>query len=296
MLSRWNGPVGDAVRRHGVRVLPGVPAPMLLALSDNSISGREAISLAGFWEVGLYQVPAGDDIDRPPTVQGPYYDLANSERCISILGRPAVTGDGWADDIPGQVVVGLLNFEREGRKITGPIAQTVEPHSNATPWAIACDIYGYVRATGAVEAIRQHEQELLRFDETQRPAALAWLVAKSFAGGAALDSAKAYPIKRSLDRLLLGKRLAESVGEPTGWWPDFGPSLPSVEHWLTLAKYGQPTTSCAASVIAAIGAAPRRTKMTAAEEIASAAVIAIAVVSIGYVAWRKMGGRHAIIS
>lgn len=292
MSSRWNGPIGEAVRRYGVHVFPGVPAPMLLALSDNSITGREAISLANFWEVGLYQVPAGDDISRPPTSHGPYYDIANGERCRAILGREAVTGSGWADDIPGQVVVGLLNFEREGRKIVGPIAAAVEPKIPSSPWTIACDIYGYVRSTGAVEAIRQHEQALLGFDETQRPAALAWLVAKDFADGAALSSSKAYPIKRSLDRMLLGKNLAKSVGESTAWWPDFGPSLPAVEHWLTLAKYGDPESRCAASVVIAVGEAPRRdraaTAGSAIHEIATAGIVAIAVVSIGYAAWRRM--------
>jgi hypothetical protein len=185
--------------------------------------------------------------------------------------------------------VGLLNFEREGQKITRPIAAVVEPKIPSSPWTIACDIYGYVRATGAIEAIRQHEQALLGFDETQRPAALAWLVAKDFADGAALSSSKAYPIKRSLDRMLLGKNLAKSVNESTAWWPDFGPSLPAIEHWLTLAKYGDQESRCAASVVSAMGESPRRNKATSAiHEIATAGIIAVAVVSVGYAVWRRM--------
>lgn len=106
LLQRWRGPVGDAVRRFGPRVFPGMPTTALLGLTASStglseVTGRLDTSGSA---VGIFGV------------EGPNVPLiGRSRECIALLGREArtdLTAEGYLGDVDGQVVTGLLNYAR----------------------------------------------------------------------------------------------------------------------------------------------------------------------------------------
>ncbi len=244
MLSRWDGEVGDAVRLFGDRIFHGVPLPLLVGLGANSTGPTEAINSAGFWEIGLYNVPAGSPSEEPPVPGSTYWRLAREPSTEEMLGRPVDLGrgraGGWSRDIPGQVIVGLKNYREDRDSISRRIPEPLRPQALDSPWAMALAVFGYVESNGAVRAINLFAAELAQFDEQQRFQALCALVADRFEESGQTDRAMAYPLVRAMQRFQCGRVIAEERGLPTSWWPVFGPAEGVIEHWLTLGRYGEP--------------------------------------------------------
>lgn len=245
MLDRWDNAPGDAVRLYGDAIFHGVPLPMLIGLGANSTGPTEAINTAGFWEIGLYNVPAGSPSAEPPEPGSTYWRLGRSAEAERLLGRAADLGRGrsgsWSTDIPGQVVIGLLNYREDRDSISRRIPEALRPQALDSPWAMALAVFGYVESNGAVRAINLFADQLSAFDEQQRFQALCALLADRFEESGQTERAMAYPLVRAMQRFQCGRVIAEQRGLPTSWWPVFGPAEGVIEHWLTLARYGAPS-------------------------------------------------------
>jgi hypothetical protein len=253
LLGRWENAIGDAVRRYGPRAWEGVPTTALLAMSANVEGSRpwtDRISAAGFWEIGIYNTPAGNDISRPPPSGGAWVRIANAQgtdgtgpSATSVLGRrPTTSTTEWDREsaIPDQVVIGVIDYRESATYVTSRIPSNLRP-TRGTQWDWVCGVFGYVTSTGAVQAINQHAAELARFDESRRYSALLQLVAADFQRNG-VNSAKAYPLVRAWQRLECGRELAIATREPKGWYSlGLGSYYRAVEHQLTRARYGAPS-------------------------------------------------------
>lgn len=246
MRERWLGQAGAAVRRFGARLWPGVPPTMLLAFSSNSMGPQEAISDAGFWEIGLYQTPAGSPSSRPPAPGSSYARIGADAEVVGVLGRPAILSDsGWSTDIDGQVAIGIIDYRNGGRSLAERLPSSVRPSDPSSPWSVALGILAYVDPSSAARVVNGAADVISGFDETQRFPALCAHVAARFQRTGVVRS-EGYPLVRAMQRFAVGRKLAESVGESTAWWPAFGPDEEAIAHWLTTSRYGSPspTESC----------------------------------------------------
>lgn len=223
----------------------GVPPAMLVALSANSTGATEAITSAGFWEMGLYNVPGGSPSQEPPVPGSAYYRIALGESVRSLIGRSADVGRGrsgdWSRDIAGQTAVGIVNYRLDGQSMRSLIAPDLRPTIRGGTWDVALAIFGYVESSGAARAIRLFEEQLRRTPEEQRFATLCALVANRFEEQGQTERSIGYPLVRAMQRMACGRALAEHLGQSTEWWPSFGASEATIEHWLTLSRYGAPS-------------------------------------------------------
>lgn len=289
MRSRWNGPLGDAVRQLMPRVFPGAPAEVGIGITANSMGATEAITSAGFWEIGWYNIPAGPPDAAPPG--GIYRSVAQGGTVLGLIGRAADVSSSWASDTLGQAAVGLVAYaDVEARNVIDRIPEDLRPREGGSVWRIACSIMGYVESGGAVTAIRRHAEALRQHDEKTRFHALAREVAREIAAGRN-SAAEAYPIVRTMQRLACGKKLAESVGGDVSWW--YSPSdEATIEHWIAIAKYGQPERQdCVPAGMAALGGVGSAASSVAELPLASILIpVSVGVVvlgAIGWIAWRR---------
>lgn len=247
MLRRWQtdqGHIAEVCSRSEQGFF-GVPAAMLVGLSANSTGPREAITDAGFWEIGLYNVPGGSPSQEPPAPGSAYYRIATSDAVRSLIGRGADVGRGrsgsWSEDIAGQTAVGILNYRHDGESMRSLIPAELRPTIRGGTWEVALAIFGYVESSGAARAIRMFQGELARTPEERRFAALCALVANRFEEQGESERALGYPLVRAMQRMACGRALAERLGQSTAWWPSYGPGEATIEHWLTMARYGAPS-------------------------------------------------------
>mgnify|MGYP001216188010 CR=1 FL=1 len=247
MLRRWDTDQGHVATlcSESEFGFPGTPATMLVGLSANSTGPTEAITAAGFWEIGLYNVPAGSPSEDPPVPGSAFYRLARGSATQSILGRMASVGRGrsgdWSRDIGGQTAVGILNYREDGISMQRRIAPALRPNLRGGTWEVALSIFGYVESNGAGRAIEMFEQQLVQTPEQQRFAMLCALVANRFEEQGESERSLGYPLVRAMQRMACGKALAERLGQSTAWWPVYGPAESTIEHWLTMARYGAPS-------------------------------------------------------
>lgn len=237
MLARWNGAPGAAVREYGPRIWPYTPGQALMGMSANSTGATEALTLAGFWEVGLFNTPGGSP-SQPAATGGSWASIARSQAFIDLVGREGVIGDGWQTAIVDQVVIGLLDYHRGIQIIASRIPADLRPTAG-TQWEWACGVFGYVTSTGAIAAINEHANFLRGFDESRRFGAL--LAATAEAGFTSGKSGTAYPMVRAWQRLECGRALTEQTGGDLAWFElGLGQYIDAVEHRITVAYYGAP--------------------------------------------------------
>lgn len=237
MLSRWNGAPGAAIREYGPRIWPYTPGQALMGMSANSEGATEAITLAGFWEVGLFNTPGGSP-SQPAATGGSWASIARSQAFIDLVGREGVIGNGWQDAIVDQVVIGLLDYHRGIQIIASRIPADLRPTAG-TQWEWACGVFGYVTSTGAIAAINDHADFLRGFEEQYRFGAL--LAATAEAGFTSGTSGTAYPLVRAWQRLECGRLLTEQTGGDLAWFElGLGQYFDAVEHRITVAQYGEP--------------------------------------------------------
>ena len=286
MIDRWESEQSSvaSVCSEDLEGMRGVPATMLVALSANSMGPTEAITAAGFWEIGLYNVPAGSPAEDPPQPGSAYYRIAVGDEVRYLIGRSARVGRGrsgsWSTDIAGQTAVGIINYRDDGRSLISRISPSLRPGNEGSSWSVALSIMGYVESNGARRAISLFEQELLTYPEERRFAALCALVANRFEERGETDRSIGYPLVRAMQRMACGEELAKHLGQSTGWWPDYGPSRQSIEHWLTKSRYGDPS-GCASALGPAIDNAHplQETKSGSAAGVIVAVALTAAVVS-----------------
>lgn len=290
MRSRWNGALGDAVRSLMPRVFPGVPDEVGIGISANSMGATEAITSAGFWEIGWYNIPAGRPNETPP--EGMYRRVAQGGTVRALIGRPADVTSSWASDTLGQAAVGLVAYaDVESQNVIANIPADLRPADGGSVWNVACSIMGYVSGGSAAASIRRHAAVLRSHDERTRFHALAREVAREVQDNASgiNASSAAYPIVRTLQRLECGRRLALSLNRDASWWPS-SPDQASVDHWLTIAYYGQPEQrDCVPPGLSPI--VGLSTSTVAAPSVAAVLVpIGVGLMvfgAIGWVAWRR---------
>lgn len=257
MLSRWSGPIGDAVRRlsssSNPLLFPAAPPTMCLAFSANSMGMTEIVPATEdkrFIELGLYNLPAstGTGTYSGPQPNSQYGRLASSQRAIDLIGRRASFSD-WQTDYEGQVAVGLLGYRDDGlNNVESRIPASVRPRERGSSWDVTLAIAGYVLSTGMVSAINRHATLLAAVPEHRRAAALFSLVAadfqRAYASGRVPDASERRVFLRVVQRIEVGRVLQARTGGSTGWWPDYGADRDAIFHWFTLALRGEPSGDC----------------------------------------------------
>lgn len=244
MLVRWGDASGDAVRRYGPIIWPGVPPQALIALGANSTGATEAISTAGFWEIGRWNTPAGDPSQEPAT-GGAWYAIATGDYFRQLTNRRGVTGSGWSRALADQAIIGMIDYRNKINSINNRIPSDIQVPSpdqwadyryTATQWAWACGAMGYVNSTPAVAAINAVASQLRAFREPYRFGALLGFTAQV---GYTYESS--YPLVRAWQRLEVGRLLAERTGGDTAWFDTHLQQFTDpVEHLITQARYGAP--------------------------------------------------------
>lgn len=247
MTQRWNNAIGESVRAFAPQIFPGQPEQMGVAYSSN-VSGAapwtDAISAAGFWEIGIYNTPAGTDIGSPPPNGQAWVRIANSEEARSILGRrPTTSTSDWKSmqSIPDQVVIGLIDYRDDRANVASRIPAVLAPADPGSQWFAMLSSMGYTSSTGAVTLINRHAEALAAFDEASRFGALLRLAAADAREGN-VTSQQAYPLVRAWERLETGRMLAASTGGRVQWFEvGLGDTFAAVEHELTKAWLGGPS-------------------------------------------------------
>lgn len=290
MRARWSSDFGQAVRQVMPRVFPGVPAEVGVGMSSNSMGADEAITLAGFWEIGWYNIPAGRPSERPP--QGMYRQVALGDTVRSIIGRSADVSSSWARDTLGQVAVGLVAYaDVESRSVIDNIPVDLRPREAGSIWRVACSIMGYVSGGSAASAIRQYADILRRHDERTRFHALAREVARAASMGNR-SASRGHAIVRVFHRLGCAKALAVSLGSDTSWWYS-PPDEQAIEHWATVAWQGAPERSdCAPTSDITLGSSDPPSS-DAAWLLVGLGVVAVG--AIGWIAWRRHNAQRELL-
>jgi hypothetical protein len=267
MLSRWNGPIGEAVRRlsssRDPMLFPGMPPTMALAFSANSTGMTEnvpATETKRFIEIGLYNLPGSSGTAQydSPQPNSQYGRLAVDARTRALIGRSAYLSSEWRADYDGQVAVGLLGYRDDGiNNVESRLNALIRPRERGSSWDAACAIAGYVMSTGFVTAANRHANELAAVPEAQRAAALFALVAadfeRTYARGQVPDAAERRVFLRVVQRIEVGRALQIATGGSTAWWPDYGSARDAIFHWLTLALRGEPGADCQAPANRSLG-------------------------------------------
>lgn len=313
MLARWNGSIGDAVRRLSSStdpmLFPGMPPTQALAFSANSTGMTENVPASDtkrFIEIGLYNLPGSSGTAQyaNPQPNSQYGRLATSDRVRALIGRSAIMSDGWKTDVDGQVAVGLLGYRDDGiNNVDSRLNALIRPKQRGTSWDATCAIAGYVMSTGFVSAANRHASVLATVPETQRTAALFALVAadfeRAYAQGRTPDAAEARVFLRVVQRIEVGRALQAAIGGSTSWWPDYGSARDAIFHWFTVALRGQPTSACAPPrSISTAGVSPGNlagsiSGVQADVPMLLKALAAIVVAIAGYLAWERWRARRA---
>lgn len=312
MLSRWNGPIGEAVRRmsNTAGLFPGMPATQALAFSANSTGMTEnvpATDAKRFIEIGLYNLPGSSGTAQysSPQPNSQYGRLATSDRVRALIGRAAYLSNGeWQTDYDGQVAVGLLGYRDDGiNNVESRLNALIRPRERGSSWDAACAIAGYVMSTGFVSAANRHASELARVPEGARVAVLFARVAadfeRAYTTGSIPDASERRVFLRVIQRLEVGRALQAAVGGSTAWWPDYGDARDAIFHWFTLALRGEPGGDCSPPANRSLA---RFDPGALAANIADAGsssiivvlqfVLALAVALVAYKAWKLLRERR----
>jgi len=232
MLSRWNGPLGNAVRRYSSSIWPNTPEPALIGLSANSMSSSECVRSAGFYEIGYYNTPAGTVVSGDSSCShagsgGTWLRIGQSSAFRAIVGRNAAT-TGWREDITSQAVIGLMDYKEKAITLNNSLPADLRGHEG-TQWLYVLGGFGYVSGSGPLRFMREHAAELASYPESHRFGAMIRIAYQTNADG----SSVCYPIVRVWERMFCGWLLAKKLNLPTSWYDvQLGSSRYRVEYEL----------------------------------------------------------------
>lgn len=198
MVTRWNGECGENVRRMGPLTWPQTPPAQLVGLTANSMGASERYC-ESFCALGYYQTP-----DRT------WDRLRSSERVRSLLSRDAKPSAEFAQDIPGQVAIGLLDYRDSGAGLENQLPRAERPMPG-TWWACWTACMAYVVGSGGALAVWRQCIPAGLEDDTARATALVRCAT-------AADRKTAYPVVRAWQRLCTGRELARALGQSLTWW------------------------------------------------------------------------------
>lgn len=250
ILARWNGPLGAAVREYGPAIWPGIPTQALLAFSMNSSGQYDALTAAGFWEIGFFNTPAGSP-SQPAATGGAWATIARSDEFRRIVGRSGVIGSGWRDAVVDQAVIGLIDYRNDIQNIARGIPLDLVPQG-MSQWAWACGSMGYTLSTNARVAINQSADALRAVSDPWRFGTL--LAATAERGFTTGRSGTAYPLIRAWQRLECGRLLTEQTGGDLAWFDlGLGSYTDAVEHRITVAMYGDPDAPLQPGALGTVG-------------------------------------------
>lgn len=247
MIDRWNSEQGDAVRRFGPLLFPGIPPEALIGFSANSQGPGEVVSQS-FTAIGLYNTPTGTDATIANG--GAWRQIALSPEFLELVGREGHLGSGWQRAILDQTVIGLIDYRDDISNISSRIPLSLRPSfPPADQWAWACAAMGYVESNGAVRAIELTAGQLAEYPVTARFGALLANMAQ-----VGYTRATAYPLVRAWQRLECGRVLAEATGGDTRWFDLYlGEFTDAVEDRITRAVYGEPDCELQPGALGPVG-------------------------------------------
>jgi len=231
MVNRWQGEPGLYVRQYG-HAIWSTPYESLIAFGANSTGPSEVIC-SSFCAIGYWNTPTGS---RETLANGgAWRAIATSDEFDRLVGRQGHLGPGWERAILDQAVIGMIDYRNGIGNVRG-IPEDLRPTTLGSQWAWACGVFGYVTATGAIQAINAHADFLRGYDESRRFGALLAAVAE-----AGFTRTTAYPLVRAWQRLECGRALAERTGGDLAWFDlGLGQYIDAVEHRITVAYYGEP--------------------------------------------------------
>jgi hypothetical protein len=126
LLPWWQGAAGDAVRRWGGVIWPGIP-PMVLMAWSITATGPTELGPAPDYVCGLWGVE-----------RGRLESLARE--ASELLGREVPTGldrRGYLGDLEAQAVCGLLGYKRHLRKVLDEVAPGLAEVLGREPYGAA---------------------------------------------------------------------------------------------------------------------------------------------------------------
>lgn len=230
---RWQGELGQLVRRWASGPLPGVPPEAIMGFASNG-SQTEDVGLtpasAGFHELGWFGIEGGTTARPAPNSDtskpNSWYRLHNDPRVVAMLGRNATmtpwptSGQVAQIPVPDQVAVGLANVADDIERMRRSVPEGVRPASPSSLWAVALGFMGWSTGTpGATRHIRRYADALARVPEAERwPAFIRIVAADRSLPRTRQHSNPAYAVLRTQQKLRVGRGLARANGSDLAWY------------------------------------------------------------------------------
>lgn len=227
LRRRWEGPIGDAVRLHGPRLYPGVPASALLGLTASS-AGIEEFGPAPDFTRGAFAVEAA----RVASL---------AADASSYLGRRVPPDCDSPDaaymrDVEGQVVTGIMGYRRHLDALRKKVPAELLADAAATSFELRCMAAAYSSGDGITAAVLSYyAPQLLAHAPVERWGRLGECVAAETANRIGKYSIRgkwkvAFLTLRADQRAMCGMLLDQAVGggAPPGYfgpWTDQRPDL-----------------------------------------------------------------------
>jgi hypothetical protein len=263
LIERWNGELGECLRRMAPIAWPGVDSLVFLGFTGfakQSENTTEAVDAQTFHEIGLFQVEAGlRNFPAPnPDPNGKYSAWAylsvptkdsDGDRrkrlhalTVQMLGKlPSMKPNEWKKLVPDQAAVGLANLRRHLGNIEGKLPDDVKPKSLGSTWAVLLGFTAFSRGSGQLwKCLQPYVDKLALVPEEQRWQAWERMVAYDIEnkvkgiGIVPYKRGAAYAIIRSRQKHDSGRNVAEKLGLSTSWFltPD-----PRIDQILTDRAY-----------------------------------------------------------
>jgi hypothetical protein len=230
---RWQGELGQLVRRWASGPLPGVPLEAIMGFASNG-SQNEDLALtsasAGFHELGWFGTEGGTDRLPAPNTDtskpNSWYPLHNDPRVVAMLGRNAtmtpwpVSGTSAQIPVPDQVAIGLANVADNIARMARRVPEGVRPSSLSSLWAVALGFMGWSAGNGgATSHVRRYADALARVPEAERwPAMIRLVAADRSLPRDRRHSNPAYSVIRTQQKLRVGRGLARANGSDLAWY------------------------------------------------------------------------------
>jgi hypothetical protein len=233
LQDRRGNAFGQAVADYGARTFTvdgrpqvlwaGMSPSYLVALGVNSTGPSECTPA---FEIGYYNTPAlGPCGTGREASGGRWARLARDPRVVALLGREGYTGPEWAQALPDQAAIGLVDYRDGADELMRRLPSIAGREGGS--WLLALAVMAYnLGPSGAAQALAPIAPQLAALPEDQRFERLTYLAVQS--GNPQL----AYITARAWQRLESGRQLA---GTGSTFWPGLPRAQGTEARFATLA-------------------------------------------------------------